>query len=1096
MSARRFTDEQEKEICRLYEADEKLSQVQLGKQFYVSSYAIGQILKRHQVAIKRTAHNRVFTEEQEQRFCKNYLENKNLTVNEVAASYGISNRCVRDILRRNGIEPRAYREQITKEQEKEICNEYSNDQELSVKELAQKHGIDSGTASRILKRNGCEIRREALSKEQEAEVCRRYQEETGSIELLATDYEITSNTLRSILKRNKIKLRGTRVVTPEQENEICSRYVNDRKLTVRQLSDEFKVAAITLTKILNRNGIKQRSKAEVVKHFTDEEEKDVCRRYLEDKALSAKALAKQLNTSQGIVQHVLKRNGVKLRTAGEIKFKFSKEEELKICQHYESNKSFTLAELGRQYNVCSTTIGHIIDRNGIKRHKEIKRSTLITEDKKREFIKLAEEGVKTSDIAKSFGVNFGTVHRVLKENNVMNCHVGGPCSDKAKFINHQLAELVQSLGNHIEHLPQKSWLAILRQSKALKNIGPHSKLAPVKIALLKGEIKPEDILPPAPDPDAPADAPAPKSKLQEALDNITAAHNDDDFDEPDDSQPAQVEDDPIDIVDETEERQQRLANIRPAERLSIATAASKATSDEKVLRGICHAQCEALWTQVFNADVVDPAAAIKLVDEVKEAVPTDEWSKLVRDSFLDDWQLVQDCKQIPGLLMPDGWRLNLMQRREAALLRRDRARLNISGMGAGKTLSAIAGMQVMGSNRVLVLCPNATIKSAWLKDLKNHLPLASKTTQTWNPDFLGSPLPHWVINNHEMLSDLKSTEVAAFLHVFEPDAVIIDEVHLCKARTGATESQRHRNLQALTDWCRDNDAAVYGMSGTPVVNELSEPISLLRLVRPDLAKGLDSKLTGDNCMAIHEALQPISSRFVPPPAAIVEKNTIEVRADNLLEDALEASKSNGVATDAAIAPAKFNAVLDLAKQDGKLLVFTSSVAGVVDALKSKLTKAGIKTVVHTGSEKGKDDTGNVKQFIENPDVQVLIASTSTLATGFDGLQAVCNRIVFLTLPWTAAEHEQAVARILRQGVQFKTVEVHTICASLVDPTTGEDWSLDHQKLERLDSKRSISAAVCDGIIPDESALRGGLTVVAKAHRTWAKKVRERLAGQP
>ena len=154
--------------------------------------------------------------------------------------------------------------------------------------------------------------------------------------------------------------------------------------------------------------------------------------------------------------------------------------------------------------------------------------------------------------------------------------------------------------------------------------------------------------------------------------------------------------------------------------------------------------------------------------------------------------------------------------------------------------------------------------------------------------------------------------------------------------------------------------------------------------------------------------------------------------------------------------------------------------------------AGINTVVHTGSEKGAEEIGNVTAFINDPTVKVLIASTSTLATGFDGLQKVCSRIAFLTMPWTAAEHEQAVARIVRRHVVASKVELTTVCATLTDPATGDDWSLDYQKLDLLHSKRSLSSAVCDGVIPDKKALEGGLNTVRKGLNIWLKDARTRL----
>ena len=197
------------------------------------------------------------------------------------------------------------------------------------------------------------------------------------------------------------------------------------------------------------------------------------------------------------------------------------------------------------------------------------------------------------------------------------------------------------------------------------------------------------------------------------IDRVIAEYRGEDI-EPDEVEPV-APTEPIDIVDEDDETKARLANLRPSQRLGVVAAASNATSDEQTLQSICHAQCEALWEQVFRADQNNPVEALQLVAEVQQQPATDKWTEYTKNRFLTDWRLVQECGQIPGLLMPDGWRLNLMQRREAALLLRDRARLNISGMGAGKTLSAVAGMQVIGAKRVLVLCPNATIEGSWQK---------------------------------------------------------------------------------------------------------------------------------------------------------------------------------------------------------------------------------------------------------------------------------------------------------------------------------------------------------------------------------------------
>jgi hypothetical protein len=45
------------------------------------------------------------------------------------------------------------------------------------------------------------------------------------------------------------------------------------------------------------------------------------------------------------------------------------------------------------------------------------------------------------------------------------------------------------------------------------------------------------------------------------------------------------------------------------------------------------------------------------------------------------------------------------------------------------------------------------------------------------------------------------------------------------------------------------------------------------------------------------------------------------------------------------------------------------------------------------------------------------SAQAAVATGVDGLQQVCNRLIINVLPWTHAEFEQLIGRIYRQGQQ-------------------------------------------------------------------------------
>lgn len=678
---------------------------------------------------------------------------------------------------------------------------------------------------------------------------------------------------------------------------------------------------------------------------------------------------------------------------------------------------------------------------------------------------------------RNFGGYIGVAKRLnrVPAKSKFDQYFGSHSKNKCTHFENNIIEIVRSLEGHVRDLPQKSWLMILRQSKALE-MSHKSVLQPIKMRLLQGELRPEDIIPPEADPDAPSDAPAPVSKLREMLDELRAGT----LEEPevvvDDSEVAES------INEDSEQQRQHLLNLSPQRILDSVSAAARATSDEKALNSIAHEATERHWTKCLRS--ADPAS---IAEDVRASVPQDKWAALVRDRFLADWTLIEQLGDIPGFV-PSGdiERLNLMQLREAALLRRDRRRLNTSGMGAGKTLAALSAVSVAGCQRVLVLCPNNSI-SGWLNPLQTNFPGAAVTTKTWEPKF--SPgSPQFLINNHEMMSDHGLERLAEFVVAFNPDALIVDELHLAKVRTKATESQRHRNLKALLADLRERGAVIYGMTGTPVVNELQEAISLLGMVEPSAAEGLDPNHKVDNCLAVHAALQPLTSRYVPPLPCRKQVSNITVRADHLLDETVAACMRSAVTADAVLTTAKRDALVRLAAEPGKLLVFTSAVTGVVDEMRDALERAGIKTVIHTGEEKAEGDVASVMAFQEDPSVKVLIASSSTLATGFDGLQKVCGRVCFLTLPWTAAEHDQAVARILRQGSEFNSVEITYLIAVLQNPECGEDWSLDRQKLDRLTGKRTIADAVCDGVIPDRAALQLTEAKVRKGLKKWAERV--------
>ena len=100
----------------------------------------------------------------------------------------------------------------------------------------------------------------------------------------------------------------------------------------------------------------------------------------------------------------------------------------------------------------------------------------------------------------------------------------------------------------------------------------------------------------------------------------------------------------------------------------------------------------------------------------------------------------------------------------------------------------------------------------------------------------------------------------------------------------------------------------------------------------------------------------------------------------------------------------------------KTIVYTHYVDGIVDLLKEAIEADGWTVGFHMGVDKS-----DREHFI-NGSVDVLIAS-SAIATGVDGFQRVCDRLILNIPPWTSAELEQLEGRLNRQGQVHDTLTI-------------------------------------------------------------------------
>ena len=77
---------------------------------------------------------------------------------------------------------------------------------------------------------------------------------------------------------------------------------------------------------------------------------------------------------------------------------------------------------------------------------------------------------------------------------------------------------------------------------------------------------------------------------------------------------------------------------------------------------------------------------------------------------------------------------------------------------------------------------------------------------------------------------------------------------------------------------------------------------------------------------------------------------------------------------------------------------------------------------------------------------------------------LCNRLVFISLPWSNAEYQQIIGRLHRQGSRFKKVDVIVPIVVLREAKAGI-WSWDDKRRRCIEYKQTLADAAIDGSIP-------------------------------
>lgn len=513
--------------------------------------------------------------------------------------------------------------------------------------------------------------------------------------------------------------------------------------------------------------------------------------------------------------------------------------------------------------------------------------------------------------------------------------------------------------------------------------------------------------------------------------------------------------------------------VKTQDALAALDSVLVANADAETVKFLLDSAKAKLWRHAY----IDPTEA----REQAAAFNGDVYSTLVRDRFLAEFD------EADALELPAGYafrpspgaevtRPNLMQRRVAVSIRNERRFGNWSGMGAGKTLSAIVATRVTGAALTVICCPNAVVDN-WDREIKGAFPTSEVAKKTWHPGWL-NPLetsPRYLVLNYEQFQQPNSErELVAFLDRNVVDFIVVDEIHYTKQREAGVEmSKRKRLVQGLILEAgkKSADLCVLGMSGTPVINTLQEGKSLVEMITGHRHDDLETRATVQNCMRLYQRLVTLGTRWKPDYKIQLEVQKEEIDCESSLDEIRAVGRGTVLELERVLTRLRAPTILKNLSVGEKALIYTHYVDGVADVLRDEVYKAGYRVGLLTGDT----DDGHLEEFLKpEGNIDVLIAS-SRIGTGVNGLQYVCNKLIINCLPWTNAEYEQLLGRLYRQGSRFDKVRV--IIPVTFAMVKGERWSYCESKLQRLEYKKSIADAAVDGVVPE-----GNLRTPAQAQQ--------------
>lgn len=351
-------------------------------------------------------------------------------------------------------------------------------------------------------------------------------------------------------------------------------------------------------------------------------------------------------------------------------------------------------------------------------------------------------------------------------------------------------------------------------------------------------------------------------------------------------------------------------------------------------------------------------------------------------------------------------------------------------MGLGKTPQAVRAMDKIDAKTAIVICP-ATIKINWARQinawsLKKRTIFIVKTGQDIIPPHAGV-----IIINYELVISPKIyKQLKKRGEVQGYDVAIIDEARYLKSM----DAKRTRRILGKGSFLQHANYK-WALDGTPVPNRPIELFPILKTFAPEVIEpytayseyglyfckgkkdffGFNFK-GASNIAELQQRLKPFMLRRLLKDVLPQMPGKVDSVIELDLIPTCDTSDTPPATVRKQLAvlkiPSACSFVRDKLTSVEKLVVFAHH-RDVIEAVTHNMRDEG--AVKLYGGMSVEDKQKSIDSFVHNPSTRIIVCQTVAGGTGVDGLQGVCNHVVFVELDWSPGVMDQAIDRLHRIG---------------------------------------------------------------------------------